>query len=173
MYNFLNPRASIYNAIARGDVKKVKNLIEEGKFDVNKSDKNGRTPLFFAVRVDNLEIVQLVIDARADVSVRDKDGATPLYYVRNDVEIAELLIKNGAEVEAEDTWGRYPIYGVVSKKVAEVLIEHGATIENKKTRYGRLPFHSRDWLRNGKSKEIMDYLSEQYYKEQFPRKRIR
>ena len=168
LYNLLIPLTPIYNAIRMGNVEKVKNLIEEGKFDVNKSDMNGRTPLFLAVRMDNLEVVQLLIDAGANVSARDADGATPLHYVRNTVEIAKLLIKNGAEVEAKDIYDRYPIYGVVSKKVAEVLFKHGATVEYRKTRYGTVPFSfPHDWLKlkNRGSGEIMYYLNHKYYKE--------
>ena len=168
MYNLLTPLTPIYNAIRMGNVEKVKNLIEEGKFDVNTGDKNGRTPLFLAVRVDNLEVVQLLIDAGANVSARDADGATPLHYVRNNAEIAELLIKNGAEVEVEDNWGRYPIYGVVSKKVAEVLFKHGATIENKDTRYGRIPpFYPEAPKKYRKNQELIHYLYKQHDIERF------
>ena len=52
------------------------NLLIKYKANVNQTDKNGRTALFYAFSSGNDDIVSLLIQAGADTNIKDKDGLT-------------------------------------------------------------------------------------------------
>ncbi|KAJ2159482.1 hypothetical protein GGF46_002978 [Coemansia sp. RSA 552] len=72
---------SMQNAVARGDIEFVK-LVVSARFDVNTSDHEGRTILYFAVISSQVEIVEYLLSLPA-VSVDHWDhwGYSPMDYV--------------------------------------------------------------------------------------------
>ena len=73
--------------------------------DVNAKDKDGWTPLHWAVREGYPEIAKLLIEHGADVNTMDYKGYTTLHLVLDNPEIAKLLIEHGADVNATDNYG--------------------------------------------------------------------
>lgn len=67
-------------AITKGDVSVVKKFIEYG-VDVNEMT-NGKTPLMYAARYNNLEIVKLLLDKGAKTNIKDSNNLTALDYAR-------------------------------------------------------------------------------------------
>ena len=68
-------------------------LLKLPNMDVNKAyGKDGVTPLIYAVKGDNEELVTLLLKAGADVTVKDATGKTALDYADED-KIRELLGK--------------------------------------------------------------------------------
>jgi len=55
----------------------VKALVAR-KANLDARDSTGETPLHWAARYDDMEIVRLLIEAGADVTVKDREGRTPL-----------------------------------------------------------------------------------------------
>ncbi|KAB2978602.1 MULTISPECIES: ankyrin repeat domain-containing protein [unclassified Wolbachia] len=105
-------------------------ILENGE-DINAQDKDGMTPLHWAVADNNKELAKLLIKHRADVDARNRDKHTPLHYaaVHGYVEIAKYLIDNGANVNAQDQDEHIPLYFAVTndnKELAKLLIKHGA-----------------------------------------------
>ncbi|WP_174516142.1 ankyrin repeat domain-containing protein [Wolbachia endosymbiont of Cardiocondyla obscurior] len=105
-------------------------ILENGE-DINAQDKDGMTPLHWAVADNNKELAKLLIKHRADVDARNRDKHTPLHYaaVHGYVEIAKYLIDNGAKVNAQDQDEHIPLYFAVTndnKELAKLLIKHGA-----------------------------------------------
>ncbi|WP_353283875.1 ankyrin repeat domain-containing protein [Wolbachia endosymbiont (group A) of Lypha dubia] len=75
-----------------------RSILENGE-DIDAQDKDGVTPLHWAVADNNKELAKLLIKHGADVDARNRDKHTPLYFaVANDnKELAKLLIKYGAD----------------------------------------------------------------------------
>ncbi len=63
-------------AICKGDVAVVKKFIEYGA-NVNEVS-NGMTPLMFAARYNNVEILTLLVEKGANLKVKDEKGYTAL-----------------------------------------------------------------------------------------------
>ena len=96
-------QAPICNAIASGDIEKVRQLIGADA-DLN-TDCGGYLLLHKAIRERELEIMRFLIEAGADVNARDSSGHPPLYRAFGEPEIVQILIEAGADVNARDGWG--------------------------------------------------------------------
>ncbi|AWI26304.1 ankyrin repeat domain-containing protein [Flavobacterium pallidum] len=68
-------------AIAKGDFEVVKKFIEYGA-SVNETS-NGMTPLMFAARYNQVEILKLLVEKGADLKAKDANGFTALKYAEN------------------------------------------------------------------------------------------
>ena len=78
-------------AICKGDVEVVKKFIQYGA-DVNENS-NGMTPLMYAARYNNLEILKYLVENGADFKIKDARGNTALKYAElsNATAAAEYL----------------------------------------------------------------------------------
>ena len=78
-------------AITKGDITVVKKFIEYG-VDVNEMT-NGKTPLMYAARYNELEIVKLLLEKGAKTNIKDSNHFTALDYARisNANEVFEYL----------------------------------------------------------------------------------
>ena len=65
-------------AVIKGDLETVKKMIEFGS-DINEAS-NGMTPLMFAARYNNVEMIQFLIDKGANITAKDTKGYTALKY---------------------------------------------------------------------------------------------
>lgn len=85
----------LIQAVINNQEKPILALLQNG-VDVNLSDKNGQTPLMWAVWQGNNNLVKLLLLNGADVNIADQQGWTALRYAEEleEPEIAELL-KNG------------------------------------------------------------------------------
>ncbi len=79
----------------------TKFLIKSGaKFEINKLNIYGLSPLHDAIFDNNTQLVELLIDNKADINIKSKSGRTPLDIAKQYnciAEISSLLIKNGAK----------------------------------------------------------------------------
>jgi len=128
-------------AIMYESVKRVKELIASGA-DVNTRNKDGLTPLAYAIKNKEFEIGLLLIKAGADVNARDKNGCPILHRVAamGRDKFAQALINAGADVNARDDHGYTPLHYYATKttwrrggdgdtdKVVPVLLSAGADI---------------------------------------------
>ena len=90
----------LIEAAASGSLDVVKALLAAGAAP-NLRDKEGRTPLFYAVEKNNKTIAEMLIHRGADVHAKDKTGKSILIHAidRRRGEILELLINNGITIE--------------------------------------------------------------------------
>ena len=91
----------LFNAIQKRDINQVKTLLKESELKINAYDNKGLTPLIYAIKKRDLEIVNLVCEYKGiDIHKCDKSHLkmTPLAYAVQDdnVEMVILLLKHKA-----------------------------------------------------------------------------
>ncbi|KAK6516739.1 hypothetical protein TWF506_006631 [Arthrobotrys conoides] len=75
-------------------------VLYKEKAEINSVDRNGRTPLVYAIWGRHVAVIETLLKAGARVDIEDKVGGTPLSYAicsGNDI-VAKLLLKNGTEL---------------------------------------------------------------------------
>jgi len=122
----------------------AKILIDRGG-DVNAKDRDGNTPLHYAVGCFSKDYAKLLIDKNADVYARNNFGLTPLHVAVREgrLEISQLLIENGADVDAKDEYGWTPLHWAVKEghqAAVSLLIGKGADVNARNDR-GWTPLH--------------------------------
>ncbi|MGB5919486.1 ankyrin repeat domain-containing protein [Arcobacter sp.] len=80
--------------LASNSIVLMKLLIDK-KVDINKKDKNGLTPLFYAVIAKNLKTVKLLVKSGAKTDVKNKKGRTVFQISKdlNEKDITKILNK--------------------------------------------------------------------------------
>lgn len=124
--------------------------------DLNPKNKDGNTPLHFAI---SARIVQLLVDGGADVNAVNNLGQTPLHAALRSYEdhhegsrvpvseeVVHKLVDCGADIMATDSEGRTPLHLAGSAYetkgfVAKFLIERGADISAADSA-GQRPIHT-------------------------------
>jgi len=88
--------ATLRKACLNGDIRKVKRLIKSGT-NVNAKGINDYTPLYFACRTGNMEIIKLLMDngAKDSVNVVADQGNSPMMWAEEykNKEMMDLLTK--------------------------------------------------------------------------------
>ncbi|KAL4218361.1 hypothetical protein ACF0H5_023098 [Mactra antiquata] len=127
-----------------GDIPLAKLFLEsdiEIKCDINIKDKGGATPLQFAARYGQEEIVKYLIKKSADQCIKDSCGRTALHRAceRQHLNIAQYLIDYGSDVNAVDKFGWSPLFHSVFFSdivVMQFLLNNGAKV-NLLDMYGK------------------------------------
>ena len=148
----------LFDAANRGDLKKVKRLLNEGA-DVNAKDEDGWTPLHWAAYYGHLNVVKLLVDRGADVNAKSKAGETPLHWAaaNGHLDVVEFLVDRGADVNAKSKAGWTPLHLAADKghlDIAKLLLDRGADI-NAKNGGGKTPL---DLAREKKYWDIVNFL---------------
>jgi len=91
---------NIHKASLSGEIEKVLAYIQDEE-DINVKDKNGMTPLMYAVSLNNIRIMEILISNGADVNIKNNKGQTSLQqaYEHNYFEAFKILLENGAEAD--------------------------------------------------------------------------
>jgi len=157
--------STFHMTAAMGDMRGVDSFLAKG-VAVDTRDEHGWTPLFWAIRMGQIEMVKLLIAQGADVNLETKSQETPLRHAVRGVgivDIVQLLVTNGADVNAASR-GMTPLHFAVvdrHKEVAEVLIANGADV-NAKTARGLTPL---DLAKRAEHREIVELLRKHGAKE--------
>lgn len=135
----------IYNAAKEGILVDVKSLIEQGA-NVNATDNEGKSALYWASEQGHFEIVKLLIKNKANINIATANGYTPLHLamMREHYEIAALLIKNGADVNAATANNSTPLHFAATSESGspvgiKLLIENNAVVDVADAEYGETP----------------------------------
>jgi ankyrin repeat protein len=134
---------TVHDAARKGDLSRLRVLLEQDPGLVNARCNNGSTPLHYAAMNGQAEAVELLHKLGAEVNATNNNGETPLHLVAmwGKPEAAELLHKLGAEVNARNNYGETPLHLVAAwgkTEAAKLLGELGADPEARDNQ-GRTP----------------------------------
>ena len=107
--------------------KDVADLLLANKADVNAHDKDGKTPMFFA---NKMEMAQWLLDNKADVNAKARNNNTPLHMqaLLGHLDIVKFLLDNKADVNAKNKVGWTPLHMALTNNKTDVidfLRQHG------------------------------------------------
>lgn len=135
---------SVYNAAARGDVAKLKELLAADPGLMATRNAPNRGLLCIAAMAGQKHAVEFLISQGANVNEKGFEDLTPLadmamYGTRDDqkcAEVATVLLAHGAEIDPIDAYEGTPLMHAVEAKksqLAAVLLEHGASMNRRYT----------------------------------------
>lgn len=104
-------RGFIYYAIIRGWTEVARKLLQLNSGIANQIDRKGLSPLHYASRMGNFEIVKLLVEHGASVSCGDAEGNSPLHsaLMFHKSEIAVFLVSRGADKNLPNNFGVRPL----------------------------------------------------------------
>lgn len=121
-------RCELIQAISQGDLEGVRQYLTPE--NMVSTGRKGWTPLVFACRSGQVEILKFLINAGADVRAIDKSGSSLLHHA-NSAEVAEILLDSGIDVNHAAKYGLRPLH-VSSRNdsdvVVRLLLESGADV---------------------------------------------
>ena len=90
----------LHSACLSGNAKRIVKLLLDAGADANAVDDSGRLPLWFATRLNKIEVVKVLLPKTSNVNIQTYNGPTPLSiaarYGFDD--IVKLLIEAGAQI---------------------------------------------------------------------------
>ena len=123
-------------------------LITKYKCDTNCKDSHGRTPLFYAVSYNHLEVVRYFINEQhCDPMTRDNNDDTPLHYAcrYSYLNITEYLIKEAhCNPSCKNIYGNTPLHHACINgqlNIAQYLINQAHCNPSCKNNNGDTPLH--------------------------------
>ena len=126
-----NATAELFRAAQRGKAERAKHLISECEADINWRNNYNQTPLTWAIRSGNADMVALLLDKGGDVDTRDKMGRAPLHTAAldGDVEMVNVILGHFlTDVNVKDYAGLTPTDWAAYEdhaEIAAVLRENG------------------------------------------------
>jgi ankyrin repeat protein len=131
--------SEIHELVQCGDVEPVRTALRLHPEKIDVKDEGGRTPLHWACRSDQLEMVELLVGSGAAVDVQDQYLNAPLHSLasRNLSDGMVFLIERGADVDVVNYERMTPLHLAAesgSNAAARVLIAAGADLEIKNDR---------------------------------------
>lgn len=149
----------IHQAAMKGDLAGVKKILAKKPDSLNSKDKDGKTPLHFAVQSGNKEVAEFLLAQGADIDAKDGKGNTPLHNAPalKHAEIAKFLLSKGADVKIKDEDGMpaiaYALMGGLNELVVPIL-DSGQDV-NEEFERGLRIIHMASLMGN---KEIIEIL---------------
>jgi ankyrin repeat protein len=131
-------------AAARGDLARVRELLDSGTKNVDAPDRDGTPALHWVVRVGDADLVARLLAAGAKVDGADRHGVTPLQVAigEGNAPVVRLLLDAGADASKLDAAGEPPMMQaarVGEPEVARALLAHGAAADGREQSFGQTP----------------------------------
>jgi len=157
--DFITGEKPIYKAAYKGNLKKVKKIIESDPAQINIQDFGGQTPLYLASVEGHTEIVEFLLDHNADIELGNDLNERPLEKAAKfgHYDIVKALLVHGATVNCKNKYGQIPLHWAAvwsNKEMVGLLLSYGADIFAK-DKYNETPLH---WAASGDNKQVVDVL---------------
>ncbi|KAK3762464.1 hypothetical protein RRG08_009852 [Elysia crispata] len=140
----------LHHAIRRGNLDKVKEVLESGDVHPDAQDEKDFSALVAAGLKENFEAMELLLEHGADVNRKDASGKTPLIHAasRDLLETVKWLCAHGAVTDTLDKSGMAAIHHAVDGgfvKIVEWMLDqsdkYGFDIEQVETSGGMTPLN--------------------------------
>ena len=123
--------------------KMVKMLVPSDDVDMNCVDADGNTPLMFAVKSGQREVVEYLLKNEAKVDYLNNKGISPLHLAvrKNSLLLARLILGYGADLNITDPYNQTVLFDAVVENnvdMADFLVFTGINI-NHQNREGKTP----------------------------------
>ena len=130
-----DPAKLLRDAVEHEDVDQARSLLDEGT-DPDARDASNSTPLHFAAKVGNLDVVELLLEYGADPNAREEAGSISLHHAAQNGHdrLVQLLLDYRADTEAKDESGSTPLHIAAKGKnvlTVKLLLDSGADLEAK------------------------------------------
>jgi ankyrin repeat protein len=114
------------------------------RVDVNGAEADGTTPLHWAVRNDDVTLVDRLLRAGADAKTANRYGITPIVLAceNGSAAVVERLLKAGVSANATMPLGETALHTCArtgKPEAAKILIAHGASIDAGESWRGQTP----------------------------------
>lgn len=127
-------------AMLRKDYAALDELLKTA--DVDSRDRDGRTPLMYAILAENADprMIEYLLQHGADVhAVENHQRWTPLHFAARDqkAEIVKILLDHGGAVDSVDAFGNTPLWRCIKSsyplclRVVDTLLAYGANPRRK------------------------------------------
>ena len=131
-------------AVVNENIDQVKSIIDQAKqLDIlraliDKTDVEGRSPLWQASGTGVNNICQLLLENKADVNKSDKTLGSPLFVAsqKGHTEVVQTLLDNNASIDQPKNDDATPLFIACEKgqsTVVQMLIDNGASIHQPMT----------------------------------------
>lgn len=155
---------ALHYAAIKGDTTAIELLLQNG-FDINSTDSDGNTPLYFAIIHPFPDCLKLLLDKGAKPNTQNSKGVTPLHFAtkKSNTFAMELLMKAGANPNLPDLSGNTPMHYISlysrDYKTLDSIYDYWDKLDlNAKNKDGKTPRNIISW----------DYFD--YYKNNFRKK---
>ncbi|HSW59797.1 MAG TPA: ankyrin repeat domain-containing protein [bacterium] len=127
-------RSTLHLSILEGD-EKFEKLINDGA-DINLKDKEGDTPLHYAVKFKREKPFQMLLNKNAVINAVDNYGTTPLSAAIQvkQYKMAEILVEKGADINRPNSAGVTPLMFAANgakypaPEMVKFLLKNGAKV---------------------------------------------
>ena len=142
-------RVSIINAVIKGDIQVLTQVLANGKQFVNEKDPEGWTPLHFAAHTGNYDMMELLLAAQANPNLPTNDGTLPLHYLVRQPSSPRMLhllrevIMSMQDIDFPNRFGETALFSAILRaniEAIDILLQEGADA-NKPQRDGETPLH--------------------------------
>ncbi len=135
--------AEIHEAVKTGNLAAVKALIEKDPGQIKAKDETGRTPLHWAARGTNNEVLAYLVEKGAGLDVLDGNGTAPLHSLasRGNAAGMRILLAKGADINILAPNKSTPLHFAALGRQVEalrLLAESKANLESRDEQ-GRTP----------------------------------
>lgn len=146
---FVTGDKSIHKAAYKGDLSKVKEILERDPSQVNARNNSGVTPLYLAALMGNVEIVNFLLAHNAYIEAENSLGERPLAKAakfgnsKGNYDTLKTLLEHGAIVNCKDMFGQTPLHEAAlqsGKNVINILVSYGADVAAK-DEHNNTPLH--------------------------------
>lgn len=110
----------IFELIENSDYDAIKREIDS--FDLECVNDDGDTPLHYAVKNEDIELLEILLGYVPDIDVENEEGETALHLAvkTSDIDLVQMLIDSGANIDVKDGKKRTP--AVLASQLKEDVI---------------------------------------------------